>query len=258
VNEILPNAEKIEHKDFSISRDLLKKAGDLGLSGVEIPEAYGGLEMDKVSAAIIADHMAKYASFASPPGARTRHRHAAHRLLRHRGAEEEISAALASAGDDRRLCLSEGTSGSDALNCRTKAVLSPDGKHYILNGEKMWITNAHFADLFTVFAKVDGEKFTAFLIEKDFPGFSVGAEEKKMGIRGSSTAPLILNDCKVPVENVLGEIGKGHIIAFNILNVGRFKLGAMLRRRRAHFAARMRLPTRKSARRSARASPTSD
>ncbi len=112
------------------------------------------------------------------------------------------------------------------MNSRTRAVLSPDGKHYILNGEKMWITNAHFADLFTVFAKVDGEKFTAFLVEKDFPGFSVGAEEKKMGIRGSSTAPLILNDCKVPVENVLGEIGKGHIIAFNILNVGRFKLGA--------------------------------
>ena len=105
-------------------------------------------------------------------------------------------------------------------------MLSSDGKHYILNGEKMWITNAHFADLFTIFAKVDGEKFTAFLVEKDFPGFSVGAEEKKMGIRGSSTAPLILNDCKVPVENVLGEIGKGHIIAFNILNVGRFKLGA--------------------------------
>ena len=112
------------------------------------------------------------------------------------------------------------------MNSRTRAVLSPDGKHYILNGEKMWITNAHFADLFTVFAKIDGEKFTAFLVEKDFPGFSVGAEEKKMGIRGSSTAPLILNDCKVPVENVLGEIGKGHIIAFNILNVGRFKLGA--------------------------------
>src|SRR5664279_1258067 len=112
------------------------------------------------------------------------------------------------------------------MNSRTRAVLSPDGKHYLLTGEKMWITNAHFADLFTVFAKIDGEKFTAFLVEKDFPGFSVGNEEKKMGIRGSSTAPLILNECKVPVDNVLGEIGKGHIIAFNILNVGRFKLGA--------------------------------
>jgi butyryl-CoA dehydrogenase len=113
------------------------------------------------------------------------------------------------------------------LNCRTRAVLSPDGKHYILNGEKMWITNAGFADLFTVFAKIDGEKFSAFLVERNFPGFSVGAEEHKMGIRGSSTCPIILNDCKVPVENLLGEAGKGHLIAFNILNIGRFKLGAM-------------------------------
>jgi butyryl-CoA dehydrogenase len=113
------------------------------------------------------------------------------------------------------------------MNCRTKATLSADGKHYILNGEKMWITNAGFADLFTVFAKIDGEKFSAFLVEKSFPGFSVGAEEHKMGIRGSSTCPIILNDCKVPVENLLGEIGKGHLIAFNILNIGRFKLGAM-------------------------------
>src|SRR6202008_1715723 len=123
--------------------------------------------------------------------------------------------------------LSEASSGSDAMNCRARAQLSADGKHYILNGEKMWITNAGFADLFTVFAKVDGEKFTAFLVERTFPGFSIGAEEHKMGIRGSSTCPIILNDCKVPVENLLGEIGKGHVIAFNILNVGRFKLGAM-------------------------------
>jgi butyryl-CoA dehydrogenase len=122
--------------------------------------------------------------------------------------------------------LSESSSGSDALNSRTKAVLSPDGKEYVLNGEKMWITNASFADVFIVFAKVDGEKFTAFIIERNFPGFSIGAEEHKMGIRGSSTCPLILNDCHVPAENVLGEIGKGHVIAFNILNVGRFKLGA--------------------------------
>jgi butyryl-CoA dehydrogenase len=122
--------------------------------------------------------------------------------------------------------LSESSSGSDALNCRTKATLSADGKHYLLNGEKMWITNAGFADLFIIFAKVEGEKFTGFIVERKFPGFSVGTEEHKMGIRGSSTCPLILNDCKVPVENVLGEIGKGHHIAFNVLNVGRFKLGA--------------------------------
>jgi len=123
--------------------------------------------------------------------------------------------------------LSESTSGSDAMNCRARAELSKDGKHYILNGEKMWITNAGFADLFTVFAKIGGEKFSAFLVERGYPGFSVGAEEHKMGIRGSSTCPIILNDCRVPVENLLGEIGKGHVIAFNILNIGRFKLGAM-------------------------------
>jgi butyryl-CoA dehydrogenase len=227
LNEILPQAEKIEHKDYSISRDLLKKAGDLGLSGVEIPEAYGGLEMDKVTAAIIADHIAKYAGFATTWGA-----HSGIGLLPivYFGTEEQKKKylpRLATGEIVGAYALSEATSGSDALNCRTRAVLSPDGKHYILNGEKMWITNAAFADLFTVFAKIDGEKFSAFLIEKSFPGISHGAEEHKMGIRGSSTCPVILNDCKVPVENLLGEIGKGHIIAFNILNVGRFKLGAM-------------------------------
>jgi butyryl-CoA dehydrogenase len=226
-NEILPQAEKIEHKDFSISRDLLKKAGDLGLSGVEIPEAYGGLEMDKVTAAIIADHMAKYAGFATTWGA-----HSGIGLLPivYFGTEEQKKKYLPrlAAGEIvGAYALSEATSGSDALNCRARAVLSPDGKSYLLNGEKMWITNAGFADLFTVFAKIDGEKFSAFLVERTFPGFSVGAEEHKMGIRGSSTCPIILNDCKVPVENLLGEVGKGATIAFNILNVGRFKLGAM-------------------------------
>src|SRR6266446_6178980 len=227
VNEILPQAEKIEHKDYSVSRDLLKKAGDLGLSGVEIPEAYGGLEMDKVTAAIIADHIAKYAGFATTWGA-----HSGIGLLPivYFGTEEQKKKYLPklAAGEIvGAYALSESTSGSDAMNCRARAELSKDGKHYILNGEKMWITNAGFADLFTVFAKVDGEKFSAFLVEKTFPGFSVGAEEHKLGIRGSSTCPIILNDCKVPVENLLGEIGKGHVIAFNILNVGRFKLGAM-------------------------------
>jgi alkylation response protein AidB-like acyl-CoA dehydrogenase len=227
VNEILPQAEKIEHKDYAVSRDLLKKAGDLGLSGVEIPEAYGGLEMDKVTAAIIADHIAKYAGFATTWGA-----HSGIGLLPivYFGTEEQKKKYLPrlAAGETvGAYALSEATSGSDALNCRARAVLSPDGKHYILNGEKMWITNAGFADLFTVFAKIDGEKFSAFLVERTFPGFSVGGEEHKMGIRGSSTCPIILNDCKVPVENLLGDIGKGHVIAFNILNIGRFKLGAM-------------------------------
>src|ERR1700734_821251 len=227
VNEILPNVEKIEHKDFSISRDLLKKAGELGLSGVEIPEAYGGLEMDKVTSAVIADHIAKYAGFATTWGA-----HSGIGLLPivYFGTEEQKKQYLPRLATGEMVgayALSESTSGSDAMNCRTRAVLSSDGKHYILNGEKMWITNAGFADLFTVFAKIDGEKFTAFLVERDFPGFSVGAEEHKLGIRGPPPCPIILNDCKVPAENMLGDIGKGHIIAFNILNIGRFKLGAM-------------------------------
>src|SRR5579864_8003640 len=226
VNEIVPNIEKIEHKDFSVTRDLLKKAGDLGLSSVEIPEAYGGLEMDKVTAAVIADHIAKYAGFATTWGG---HTGIGTLPIVYFGTEEKKKylPRLAAGEIVGAYALSESTSGSDAMNCRTRATLSPDGKHYILNGEKMWITNAGFADLFTVFAKIDGEKFSAFLVEETFPGFSVGAEEHKMGIRGSSTCPIILNDCKVPVENLLGEAGKGHLIAFNILNIGRFKLGAM-------------------------------
>jgi alkylation response protein AidB-like acyl-CoA dehydrogenase len=226
-NEILPLIERQEEKEWPVVRDLLKKAGDLGLSGVEVPEAYGGLEMDKVTSAVIADRIAKYAGFCTTWGAHTGigllplvyfGTDAQKKKYLPRLAAGEIVAAYA---------LSEATSGSDALNCRARAVLSPDGKHYILNGEKMWITNAGFADLFTVFAKVDGEKFTAFLVERNFPGFSHGGEEIKMGIRGSSTCPIIMNDCPVPVENVLGEIGKGATIAFNILNIGRFKLGAM-------------------------------
>src|ERR1700691_3872329 len=227
VNEIVPQAEKMEHKDYAVSRDLLKKAGDLGLSGVEIPEAYGGLEMDKVTAAIIADHIAKYAGFGTTWGA-----HSGIGLLPlvYFGTEEQKKKYLPrlAAGEIvGAYAVSEASSGSDALNCRTRAQLSADGKHYVLNGEKMWITNAGFADLFTAFAKLDGDKSTAFLVEKTFPGISIVSEEHKLGIRGSSTCPVILNDCQVPTENLLGEIGKGHVIAFNILNVGRFKLGAM-------------------------------
>src|SRR5690242_8235506 len=226
-NEIVPNIEKIEHKDFSVTRDLLKKAGELGLTAVDVPEAYGGMEMDKVTSAIIGERIAKYAGFATTWGA-----HTGIGLLPivYFGTEEQKKkylSRLVSGEIVGAYALSEASSGSDALNCRARAQLSSDGKFYVLNGEKMWITNAGFADLFTVFAKIDGEKFTAFLVERNFPGFSIGAEEHKMGIRGSSTCPIILNECKVPVENVLGEIGKGHVIAFNILNVGRFKLGAM-------------------------------
>jgi alkylation response protein AidB-like acyl-CoA dehydrogenase len=226
-NEIVPNIEKMEHKDFAVSRELLKKAGELGLSSVEIPEAYGGMELDKVSAAVIADRLAKYAGFATTWGG---HTGIGTLPLVYFGTEEQKKKylpRLASGEMVGAYALSEASSGSDALNCRARATLASDGQHYLLNGEKMWITNAGFADLFTVFAKLDGEKFTAFLVERTFPGFAVGAEEHKMGIRGSSTCPIILNDCQVPRENLLGEVGRGHVIAFNILNVGRFKLGAM-------------------------------
>src|SRR5579864_2904394 len=187
--EIVPNIEKMEHKDFAVTRDLLKKAGELGLSAVDVPEAYGGMQMDKVTSALIADRVAKHGGFSTTWGA---HTCIGTLPLVYFGTEQQKKKYLPG----------------------------------LASGEKMWITNAGFADLFIVFAKIDGEKFTAFIIERGFPGFSVGAEEHKMGIRGSSTCPLILNDCQVPVENVLGEIGKGHHIAFNVLNVGRFKLGA--------------------------------
>jgi len=224
--EIVPNIEKMEHKDFAVIRDLVRKAGELGLSGVDVPEQYGGMQMDKVTSSIIADRIAKYGGFSTTWGA---HTCIGTLPIVYFGTEEQKKKylpGLASGETVGAYALSESSSGSDALNCRTSAKLSAEGKHYVLNGEKMWITNAGFADLFIVFAKIDGEKFTAFIIERGFPGFSVGAEEHKMGIRGSSTCPLILSDCRVPVENVLGEIGKGHHIAFNVLNVGRFKLGA--------------------------------
>jgi butyryl-CoA dehydrogenase len=226
MQEIVPNSDRIEHKDFAFSRELLKKAAELGLTSVDIPEEYGGAEMDKVSSSIIADHMAKQGSFAVTFSA---HVGIGTLPIVWFGTEEQKKKYLPRLANGDWIgayALSESSSGSDAMNARTKAVLSADGKHYLLNGEKMWITNAAFADLFVIFAKVDGEKFTAFLVERTFPGFSVGNEEHKLGIRGSSTCPLILNDCEVPVENVLGEVGKGATIAFNILNVGRFKLGA--------------------------------
>src|SRR5512146_352475 len=225
-NEVVAAEAKIESKDWATSRELLKKASELGLTSVDVPEEYGGVEMDKVTSAIIADRIAKSGSFSVSFGG---HVGIGTLPIVYFGTEEQKKKCLPKLASGEWVgayALSESSSGSDALNCRTKAVLSADGKHYVLNGEKMWITNAHFADLFILFAKVDGEKFTAFIVEKDFAGFSVGAEEHKMGIRGSSTAPLILNDCQVPIENVLGEIGKGHVIAFNILNVGRFKLAA--------------------------------
>jgi alkylation response protein AidB-like acyl-CoA dehydrogenase len=223
-NEVLPAAEAIEAKQFDVTRALLKKAGDLGLMAVDIPEEYGGLAMDKVTSAIVADHLSQLGSFSVAFSAHVGIGTLPIVWYGTDAQKRKFLPRLATGDCIGAYALSEATSGSDAMNIRARATL--DGAHYILNGEKMWISNGGFADLFTVFVKVDGVKFTAFLIEKGTPGLSIGAEEHKLGIRGSSTCPLVLTDCKVPVENLLGEVGKGHHIAFNILNIGRFKLGA--------------------------------
>jgi len=233
LNEIVPVSDQIEAKDFSVTRKLIKEAADLGLTSVDIPEEYGGLEMDKMSSAIVADNIAKQGSFSVAFSAHTGI--GTLPIVWYGTAEQKkrYLPKLASGEFVGAYALSESTSGSDAVNARTRAVLSEDKQSYVLNGEKMWITNAGFADIFTVFAKCaipDGpkageEKLTAFLIERGTPGFAVGKEEHKLGIRGSSTCPLILTDCKIPATNLLGEVGKGHHIAFNILNVGRYKLG---------------------------------
>ncbi|HTS29795.1 MAG TPA: acyl-CoA dehydrogenase family protein [Bryobacteraceae bacterium] len=225
-NEVMPVANEIEAKNFTVTKSLLRKAGELGLMGVDVPEAYGGLEMDKVTSALVAESISQLASFSVAFSAHVGIGTLPIVWYGTEAQKRKYLPKLATGEWIAAYALSESSSGSDAMNCRTRAVLSPDGKSYILNGEKMWISNSGFADIFTVFCKVDGEKFTAFLIERGTPGFSVGAEEHKLGIRGSSTCPLILSDCHVPVENLLGEVGKGHHIAFNILNIGRFKLGA--------------------------------
>jgi alkylation response protein AidB-like acyl-CoA dehydrogenase len=225
-NEILPNVEKIEHKDFSVTRALLRKACEIGIANVDIPEQYGGSDMDKISSSLINEYIAVSGSFSVSFGG---HVGIGTLPIVYFGTPEQKKKYLPKLATGELIAayaLSESTSASDSLNARTKAVLSPDGKEWILNGEKMWITNGGFADVYIIFAKVDGEKFSAFIVERKFPGFQSGAEEKKMGIRGSSTTPIILNDCRVPKENLLGEIGKGHVIAFNTLNIGRFKLGA--------------------------------
>jgi alkylation response protein AidB-like acyl-CoA dehydrogenase len=225
-NEILPNIEKIEHKDFATTRALIRKACEIGIANVDIPEEYGGSEMDKISSSIIAEYLSVSGSFSVSFGG---HTGIGTLPIVYFGTKEQKAKYLPKLATGEWIAayaLSESTSASDSLNARTKAVLSPDGKEWILNGEKTWITNGGFADVFIIFAKVDGEKFSAFIVERNFPGFQSGAEEKKMGIRGSSTTPIIMNDCRVPKENLLGEIGKGHVIAFNTLNIGRYKLGA--------------------------------
>lgn len=224
--EVQPQIPAIEEKNFAVTKALLRKAGGLGLMAIDVPEEYGGMDMDKVTSALVADKIAVSGSFSVAFSA-----HAGIGtlpLVWYGNADQKAKylGKLASGEWVASYALSEASSGSDAMNIRTQAKLSADGKFYVLNGEKMWISNAGIADLFTVFAKIDGDRFSAFLIEAGTRGLTVGPEEHKLGIRGSSTCPLILSDCQVPVENLLGEAGKGHHIAFNILNVGRYKLGA--------------------------------
>ena len=224
-DEIVPATAALEAKEPGKLRAVMQKAAELGFTSVDIPEAYGGMGMDKTTSTLITDRISVLASFSTAFGAQIG---IGTLPLVWYGTEEQKKKylpKLATAEWIAAYCLSESTSGSDAMNIRTRATLSADGTHYLLNGEKMWITNCGVADLFTVFAKIDGEKFSAFLVERTFPGLTVGAEEHKLGIRGSSTCPLVLQDCKVPVGNLLGEAGKGHHIAFNVLNIGRFKLG---------------------------------
>ncbi|KQL53171.1 acyl-CoA dehydrogenase [Heyndrickxia shackletonii] len=224
-NEVLPQVEYLEKHEFDRSVKLLKSAGELGLLGADVPEEYGGLDLDKVSSALIAEKMAKSGGFSISHGAHVGIGSLPIVLFGNEEQKQKYLPVLATGEKIAAYALTEPSSGSDALGAKTVAKLNDAGTHYILNGEKQWITNAGFADVFVVYAKIDGDKFSAFIVEREFPGVSTGAEEKKMGIKSSSTRTLILEDAEVPVENLLGEIGKGHKIAFNILNIGRYKLG---------------------------------
>ena len=224
--EMVPRIPEILALKYETTRSLLRKAGELGLLGVEIPEEYGGLGLDKVSGCLVSEKSARDGSFAV---AFMGHTGIGTLPIVYFGTEAQKKKYLPrfAAGEwISSYSLSEASSASDAMNAKARAVLSPDGQSWILNGEKMWLSNAGFADVYITFAKVDGEHFTAFIIEKGSPGVSLGAEEKKTGIKGSSTRPLILADAVIPRDNLLGEVGKGHKVAFNTLNIGRFKLGA--------------------------------
>jgi alkylation response protein AidB-like acyl-CoA dehydrogenase len=225
-SEVIPAIEKLEQKDWALARSLVKRCGDLGLLGTDVAEDYGGVGLDKISAIIVGEAVGRSASFATTFGAQTG---LAITPLIAFGTEEQKRRYLPGLVSGELLgayALSESGAGSDALSARARATRNTDGS-FTLSGEKMWITNGGFADLFVVFAKVDGTDFTAFLVERAFPGVASGKEEHKMGLFGSSTTPLILQDAQVPAANVLGEIGKGHKVAFNVLNYGRFKLAAM-------------------------------
>jgi alkylation response protein AidB-like acyl-CoA dehydrogenase len=225
-SEVYPVLERLEQKEWTLARSLVKRCGELGLLGTDVPEEYGGVALDKVSSVVVGEGIGKSASFAATFGAQTGLAVTPILCFGTPAQKQKYLPALVTGEMVGAYALSESGSGSDALGAKARAVRQPDGS-FVLNGEKMWITNGGFADLFIVFAKVDGEQFTAFIVERGFPGVSSGKEEHKLGLHGSSTTPLILQDAKVPAENLLGEIGKGHKVAFNILNYGRFKLGAM-------------------------------
>lgn len=222
--EVVPNIEAMQHHEPGVAVSVLRKSGELGLTGVLVPEKFGGMEMDLASAMIVAEGVAKDGSYSGWHGAQVGIGSLPVLLFGTEEQKQRYLPKLATSEMVAAYCLTEPQAGSDALAARTRADLTPDGKHYVLNGQKMWITNGGAADLYTVFAKIGGEKFTAFLVERNF-GVKPGAEEKKMGIKGSSTTAVYFDNVKVPAENVLGEIGRGHVIAFNILNIGRLKLG---------------------------------
>ncbi|WP_175990433.1 acyl-CoA dehydrogenase family protein [Bacillus sp. Marseille-Q1617] len=225
LKEVVPVIDNLENHEFDHSVRLLKEAGELGLLGADVPEEYGGIGLDKVSSALIAEKMSRAGGFSISHGAHVGIGSLPIVLFGNEDQKQKYLPALATGEKLAAYALTEPGSGSDALGAKTTAKLNEAGTHYILNGEKQWITNSAFADVFVVYAKIDGEHFSAFIVEKDYPGVSTGPEEKKMGIKSSSTRTLILEDAEIPAENLLGQAGKGHIIAFNILNIGRYKLG---------------------------------
>ncbi|PEL12068.1 acyl-CoA dehydrogenase family protein [Bacillus sp. AFS017336] len=224
INEVLPELEYLEQHEFDRTVRLLKQAGELGLLAADVPEEYGGIALDKISSALITEKISRAGGFSLSQGAHVGIGTLPIVLFGNHDQKQKYLPGLASGEKFAAYALTEPGSGSDALGAKTVAKLNAEGTHYILNGEKQWITNSAFADVFVVYAKIDGEHFSAFIVEREFEGVSTGPEEKKMGIKSSSTRTLILEDVKVPVENLLGEIGKGHVIAFNILNIGRYKL----------------------------------
>jgi alkylation response protein AidB-like acyl-CoA dehydrogenase len=224
--EVVPATERLEQKDWALQRELIKSCGALGLFGTNIPETYGGVDLDKISTLVVSEELASHASFGATFGAQANLTILPIFMFGTEAQKQNYLPGLVSGEVVGAYCLSESGSGSDALGAKTRAMRQADGS-FVISGEKMWITNGGFADVFIVFAKVDGEHFTAFIVERKWAGVSSGKEEHKLGLHGSSTTPVILQDVKVPADAVLGEVGRGHKVAFNVLNFGRFKLGAM-------------------------------